>query len=135
VAFVRSLLALLLVLRFCDSAEKPLKPIHVEPIDYPPLAHAALVQGRVKLQARVSSDGGVVGISAKSGHPLLVPAARESLAKWRFDPCSGGESVCKVAVAFVFVIKGDCPNTCKTEFNIDRSDHVTIRAKRGPPMY
>lgn len=128
----KSLLAVL-VLRLCDAGE-PLTPIHIEPIDYPRFALVALVQGRVELQAHVSSDGDVLGIGVKSGHPLLVQAARESLTRWRFAPCSGGDITCKLVVSFVFVIKGDCPNRCKAEFIIDRSNQVTIRAKRPPPM-
>jgi len=76
-------------------------------MDYPRFAHVAQVQGKVELQARISSEGGVISISSKSGHPLRVPAARGNRSHGGdLRPGSGDESIGTVVVGFAFVIEG-----------------------------
>jgi protein TonB len=53
---------------------------------YPPLARSARVQGQVVLNVVIGKDGAVKNITAKSGHPLLVPAAIEAVKQWRYQP-------------------------------------------------
>jgi hypothetical protein len=132
-AIAKSALAAFVAIMFCGAADPP-SATRTVPLDYPRLALIAMIQGRVELQARISEDGAVMSISAKSGHPLLLPAAKESLLQWRFTPCSGDLGTCTVAIKFVFVIKGQCPDKCKTEFIVNRPDQVTVRAKKLPPM-
>jgi beta-lactamase regulating signal transducer with metallopeptidase domain len=45
---------------------------------YPPLAKAAGVQGTVKLQIRIGTDGRVKDVTVISGHPLLITAATDA---------------------------------------------------------
>jgi hypothetical protein len=49
---------------------------------YPVLARQAQISGIVKLKV----SPGESEITPQSGHPLLVAAAKENLAKWRFIP-------------------------------------------------
>ncbi len=49
---------------------------------YPPLPRQARIAGTVRLKV----SAGATEIAVESGHPLLIPAAKENLAKWRFDP-------------------------------------------------
>jgi len=105
----------------------------IVPLDYPVIALSAVIQGEIELQAQVSSDGKVVSINATSGNPLLAAFAKKSLAEWRFTPCLSDGAICPASIVFAFVIEGQCPNRCKSEFRIDRPDHVTVRAKRRPP--
>ncbi len=57
----------------------------VEPT-YPPLARTARIEGRVRLEVLVNPDGKVVDTIQTSGHPLLVRAASEAAAKYRYRP-------------------------------------------------
>jgi len=54
--------------------------------DYPTLARAARIQGVVRLEAVISTDGTIQDLRLISGHPLLVPAALEAVARWRYQP-------------------------------------------------
>jgi protein TonB len=53
---------------------------------YPVLARNARVQGQVVLQAVISKQGGIENLKVLSGHPLLVPAAKEAVRQWRYRP-------------------------------------------------
>lgn len=57
----------------------------VEP-NYPRLAKAANIQGDVVLEALLDKDGRVRNLEVKSGHPMLVDAAREAVAQWVYEP-------------------------------------------------
>jgi protein TonB len=53
---------------------------------YPSLARMAGVQGTVVLAAVIGIDGTVQKLQVLSGHPLLVQAARDAVAQWRYRP-------------------------------------------------
>jgi protein TonB len=53
---------------------------------YPEEARRAGVQGVVQFTALVGKDGVVKDLTLVSGHPLLVPAAREAFKSWLFQP-------------------------------------------------
>ena len=53
---------------------------------YPPLARQARVQGTVRLEAVINMDGTIENLRVLSGHPLLVPAALDSVQQWRYQP-------------------------------------------------
>jgi protein TonB len=57
----------------------------VEP-SYPPLAKAARIQGEVVFQAVIGVDGQIRNLQLEQGHPLLVEAARNAIAQWRYRP-------------------------------------------------
>jgi TonB family protein len=57
----------------------------IEP-DYPPLAKAARIQGKVLLKATISGDGDVTAVNVVSGHPMLIPSAVEAVKKWHYKP-------------------------------------------------
>jgi TonB family protein len=57
----------------------------IEP-DYPPLAKAARIQGKVLLKATISEDGDVTAVNVVSGHPMLIPSAVEAVKKWHYKP-------------------------------------------------
>ncbi|MGH6630412.1 MAG: energy transducer TonB, partial [Burkholderiales bacterium] len=54
--------------------------------EYPPLAKMARIQGVVRLDAVISVDGTIQNLKLISGHPLLVRAALEAVARWRYQP-------------------------------------------------
>jgi TonB family protein len=53
---------------------------------YPPLAKAAHIQGSVKLQIRIGTDGHVKDLSVISGHPLLTTAAMDAAKLYIYKP-------------------------------------------------
>jgi len=54
--------------------------------EYPPLARLARIQGTVRLEAVIATDGRIQNLKLLSGHPLLVNAALEAVARWRYQP-------------------------------------------------
>ncbi len=54
--------------------------------EYPPLAKMARIQGVVKLEAIINKDGTIQDLKVIQGHPLLVKAATDAVAKWRYQP-------------------------------------------------
>ena len=52
---------------------------------YPPEAKQARIQGTVKMSAVIGKDGTVQQLEVISGHPLLVPAALESVRQWVYE--------------------------------------------------
>ncbi len=59
--------------------------LQVKP-EYPPLAKLARVQGTVRLEAVIASDGTIKDLKVVQGHPLLVKAALEAVSRWRYQP-------------------------------------------------
>ena len=57
----------------------------VEP-RYPYTALVARIEGTVVLTAVISSEGKVEQLQARSGHPLLIPAAIDAVREWRYRP-------------------------------------------------
>lgn len=54
--------------------------------EYPPLAKMARIQGTVRLEALISKDGTIENLKVLAGHPLLVKAAIDAVARWRYQP-------------------------------------------------
>ena len=54
--------------------------------EYPPLAKAARLQGKVLLKVTISKDGAVTSVSVVSGHPMLIPSALTAVSKRLYEP-------------------------------------------------
>jgi TonB family protein len=52
---------------------------------WPELARKMHLQGSVKVEAIVKPDGSVKHIRVLGGNPVLVDAASEAVAKWKFE--------------------------------------------------
>jgi protein TonB len=53
---------------------------------YPELAIRTRVSGVVRLEAIIGEDGAIRQLRVLSGHPLLVPNARDAVSRWRYRP-------------------------------------------------
>ena len=53
---------------------------------YPPLAKQAQIQGTVRFNATIGTDGTVKNLDVVAGHPLLVEAAQEAVRQWVYKP-------------------------------------------------
>lgn len=61
---------------------------------YPVLAKTTGTQGTVKIQALIGRDGVIRNLQLVSGPPLLVKAAMDAVAQWRYQPTLlNGEAV------------------------------------------
>src|SRR5271154_931830 len=52
---------------------------------YPPIARLTKIQGEVKVDFTLNSNGEVVSATAVSGHSFLKAAAEENVKTWRFE--------------------------------------------------
>jgi TonB family protein len=68
------------------SQESLAPPLRKTVPTYPALARTARVQGTVVLAAIIDADGRVSQVTAKKGHPMLIPPAIEAVRKWRYKP-------------------------------------------------
>ncbi len=62
------------------------KIVSQPPPVYPPLAKAARVQGTIRFDATIGTDGTVRNLQLLSGPPLLVQAAMTSVQQWVYEP-------------------------------------------------
>jgi len=72
-------------IRVGGNVQKAMQLFTPSPV-YPPLAKQARISGVVKLNAIISKEGTIEQLTAVSGHPLLIPAALETVKKWRYKP-------------------------------------------------
>jgi len=56
---------------------------------YPSVAKRMNLAGTVKLVAVVAPDGKVTSVEPVGGSPLLIQAARDAVAKWKYAPGPG----------------------------------------------
>ncbi len=77
------------------------------PPDYPPLARRAGVQGVVRLQVRLKTDGTLSVEKVIEGEPALVEAATSAIQQWRATPEQlGGKKVDVIStVTFNFQLR------------------------------
>jgi protein TonB len=54
--------------------------------EYPSTAKITRTQGVVRLAAIVGADGNIRSLQVRSGHPLLIKAAMDAVARWRYQP-------------------------------------------------
>jgi TonB family protein len=66
---------------------------------YPELARKMHIQGIVKVEAIVRANGSVKSTRVLGGNPVLVDAAQDAVAKWKFEAAQG-ETTEVVQVSF-----------------------------------
>lgn len=82
-----TLFALFTVVRLADSIlERQGKVELIRKVDpiYPALAKEARAQGKVRFDAVINSSGQVERLKLISGHPLLIPAAKNAIFQWQY---------------------------------------------------
>jgi TonB family protein len=52
---------------------------------YPEIARRMNIHGKVKLEITIAPDGTVKNIRCMGGHPLLVTASQDAVAKWKYE--------------------------------------------------
>jgi len=66
--------------QMADQIVKKIAPV------YPAEARRARIQGTVVLKVEISKSGDVEQIQLVSGHPMLAPAAIDSVKQWKYKP-------------------------------------------------
>jgi outer membrane biosynthesis protein TonB len=105
----RYVLALFLLFSYCfgpagtaqsqqTSTESARRILRKLPPTYPLIAMRMSLGGTVKVVAIVAADGDVKSVEPKGGSPILLKAAEDAVAKWKF--ASGGESRETIEVRF-----------------------------------
>jgi len=62
------------------------KLVHQVPPKYPQEAKKAGIQGTVRLDVLIGSDGSVIDMKVLSGDQTLTKAAMKAVSKWRYKP-------------------------------------------------
>jgi TonB family protein len=125
----RALLIALLFLTVSPQAQ-PRLPVHVESLNYPPLARKARIQGTVVFEAQIAADGTLSVPIIKSGHPTLVHVAEENLKKWKFQP---GEDQ-QMEITYHFKLREPTASFSQTECQFDLPNSVTVIVDPPPVL-
>ena len=73
------------ILRVGGNVRPPV-PISTPQPTYPAVARAAHIEGLVVIDAMIDEEGNVVQAKVVEGPPLLIAAALEAVATWRYQP-------------------------------------------------
>jgi Gram-negative bacterial TonB protein C-terminal len=108
--------------------DEDVKPIFVEPLNYPLQARLQHVQGVVVILVRTDGSGNVVYSRVVSGPKSLISDCLSNSKKWRFQP-----SLEKAAViVYTFKIEGLCKLPCSSQFIFRPPNAVSITV--GDPI-
>lgn len=55
---------------------------------YPTVARSMRLEGNVRADVLVGSNGKVKSVDVKGGHPVLVQSAEDALRQWKWEPAS-----------------------------------------------
>jgi outer membrane biosynthesis protein TonB len=58
---------------------------------YPPMAEVARIQGNIILEVRIDESGAASVRRLVTGHPMLAPAAIESVNRWKYRQWMGSQ--------------------------------------------
>ena len=102
--------------------------------DYPRLARLAMVQGTVEMEVFFGRSGRSTSVTLTAGHPLLSPAARAALLRWRFSACTSVEKQCRQRVVFDFRLVRSGENGAIDRVTAHLPDSVVIREYVPEPL-
>jgi TonB family protein len=120
-----------LLLLFLMQAGSPVPEpcvIHVESLEYPPLARQAQITGDVRASAWVDGQGSLTLPEVSTGHPLLREAVLNNIRTWKFRPSLSGSF--RLDVTYTFVLEGDPVegfSVSKVVFDLPNQVRVTTR--------
>jgi hypothetical protein len=104
--------------------DETIKPMREEPLEYPPLARMASIQGLVVVRAELDGRGEVFSSTAVSGNKILIPVCLSNSLKWRFEPNAANE----VVIIYDFRLQGACyfGSPCESQFTFRPPNVATI---------
>ena len=105
--------------------QAPLCPRHIETPNYPAIARAAHISGKITLKVTIGADGNVEHVDTTTenpganGHRILMIAAAENMRRWTFAKPPSAPHTQVIAYDYEFN-----PSITKTTF--DLPDRVSI---------
>jgi hypothetical protein len=128
--FVKPILFLILSTSIFSLQAPKLNWMSFYPPEYPRVAQIAHIEGKVTLKLALQA-GEVVGIQEQAGHPMLVPAAIQSLKMSRLGCMDCSNEAQTFTVVFDFqVASHDCNDPeVPTRATLDSPTHVTITSQ------
>jgi TonB family protein len=99
--------------------------VHMEEMEYPPLARQTRIQGVVVIRVTLNKVGDVVSSEALFGHPLLVEGTLVNSRKWKFKPNSQGKTILVYDFGFDNSL---CPHPCPSTFRFRPPNFVIVRS-------
>jgi TonB family protein len=101
---------------------------------YPPLARMAKLQGSVRVEIEISTDGRVISAKASGGDPILLRAAEANIRLWTFQASDDQtENPIKHTIIFEYKVVGErvaFPNCPAVQLHLP--DRVEISTQ--PPL-
>jgi TonB family protein len=74
----------------------------VAPKNYPPLAAAARIGGKVKVEVKIDAEGNVASAKIIEGHPLLKDISKSTALRWKFVPSQENDKERTAQLTFTF---------------------------------
>ena len=71
---------------------------------YPPIAKAARIEGEVTVTLIIDREGKAAAVNVERGHPMLAPAVKDAIERWRFAPQFAGRQT-----RATIVFERNCP--------------------------
>lgn len=107
-AFALTLLSVLLGLGWVGYAhssveDSPRVMKAVAPKDYPPLASAAMVSGKLKIEVKIDKAGNVIAAQIVEGHKLLQDISKSAAFLWKFAGSEEGPNERTAQLTFTFI--------------------------------
>jgi hypothetical protein len=103
------------------------------PPAYSPLARQTRTSGDVQLDLKIRQDGSVDSLEVFSGHPLLAPAALDSVKQSHFRCANCGENLTayRLVYTFQFVDTEQCCSTTEADLPepSQTENHITVFAR------
>lgn len=97
--------------------------------EYPAPAKQARVQGTVRLEALISTEGTVRELKVLSGHPLLLQSALDAVRQWRYKPTLlNGQAVEVLTTIDVVYTLGGIRETSETEADAIKAEQAALAA-------
>jgi hypothetical protein len=124
---VKPTLFLLLSASIFSQQEPKLNWVSFYPPEYPRTAQIAHIEGQVTLMLTLQA-GKVTGIQQQAGHPMLVPAAIQSLKMSRLGCIDCSNDAQTFTVVFDFhVASHDCSDPeVSTQAALDSATHISV---------
>jgi len=72
-----------------DTSQNARKVVYIVKPVYPELARRLQLSGVVKVWATVAANGSVKSTEPVGGHPVLIRAAQDAVADWKYAPAPG----------------------------------------------
>ena len=127
-----SLLPWIFLIASIGSLQEPqLNWVKFQTPEYPRNAQIAHIQGNIVLKFLLQPGNGIVVVKESTGHPLLLPAALESLKKSQLNCSDCGQQSQIFTVVFDFVVAShDCKDSeVPTHVTMDSPSHITVLAQ------